>query len=228
MDNASLQESYIGPLITGEKVDSTTEPPTTKFGGVANQSSNLQGVPFNTTTSPAKGRVRPESTVKKTVAVAIHDQKAVKQTLRKFRPVGDNRQKVETLRKEALELNLEKNPLAFCFLLRSMFEISAKAYCDDHKASGGPSTTKANGDNRSLVDILRDITNHITTSPSQKQDKAIVKTLHGAMTELGKPQGILSVTSMNQLVHNPSFSVTASDISTLFGNIFPLLEAMNR
>jgi len=55
----------------------------------------------------------------------------------------------------------------------------------------------------------------------------MVKTLHGAMTEIGKSDGILSVTSMNQLVHNPSFSVLSGDICTLFGNIYPLLEAMN-
>jgi hypothetical protein len=51
--------------------------------------------------------------------------------------------------------------------------------------------------------------------------------LHGAMAELGRSEGFLSVTSMNQLVHHPRFSVAPSDIAVLFGNIFPLLEAMN-
>jgi len=32
---------------------------------------------------------------------------------------------------------------------------------------------------------------------------------------------------MNQLVHNELFSVQPQDICTLFGNVFPLLEAMN-
>lgn len=59
------------------------------------------------------------------------------------------------------------------------------------------------------------------------------KTIEHPMTtirkaELAKPTGLLSVTSMNQLVHNPAFSVTASDISSLFNNIFPLLEALNQ
>lgn len=168
------------------------------------------------------------TTTAKPAAVAIQDPKAVKATLRKFRPLGNNRQKVVTLCNEALNLNLNKNPIAFCFLLRSMFEISAKAYCDDHKASGGPSATKTDGSDRRLVDVLRDVTNHLTTPANQKPDQAMLKTLHGAMTELARSDGILSVTSMNQLVHNPSFSVTARDICTLFGNIFPLLEAMNR
>ena len=35
------------------------------------------------------------------------------------------------------------------------------------------------------------------------------------------------VTSMNQLVHNQKFSIQAGDIAGLFGNVFPLLEAMN-
>jgi hypothetical protein len=106
-----------------------------------------------------------------------------------------------------------------------MFEISAKAYCLDHIGSGGPVHTKANGDDRALVDILRDVTNHLTKN---KTDKQMTKALHGAMTEIGKQDGILSVTSMNQLVHNPKFSIKETHIGALFGNIFPLLEEMNR
>jgi len=56
----------------------------------------------------------------------------------------------------------------------------------------------------------------------------MVKALHGAMAELGKQDGFLSVTSMNQLVHNPRFTVDQNHISTLFSNIFPLLEEMNK
>jgi hypothetical protein len=105
-----------------------------------------------------------------------------------------------------------------------MFEISAKAYCDEHAKSGGPKATKSGGQDRSLVDVLRDITKHLTNSET---DKVMVKKLHGAMTELGRPEGLLSVTSMNQLVHNPTFMVSTTDICILFGNAFPLLEAMN-
>lgn len=118
--------------------------------------------------------------------------------------------------------------MAFCFLLRSMFELSAKAYCDDHVASGGPSATKADGEERRLVDILRDIVKHMVALPTGKEDKAKQKQLHGALTELASPDSILSVTSMNNLVHNPKFSIRTSDISGMFGNIFPLLEAMNK
>lgn len=163
-------------------------------------------------------------TPKKTAAVSINDPKAVMRTLRKFSPLGLNREKVVALRKEMLTLKLDKAPMAFCFLLRSSFEISAKAYCDDHKRSGGPKLKDSSGRDRALVDVLRDIVNHLTNN---KADKDVVKTLHGAITELAKPEGVLSVTSMNQLVHNPKFSVQAGDIAGLFGNVFPLLEAMN-
>lgn len=139
--------------------------------------------------------------------------------------MGPNREKVVTLLAEAKSLQLHKHQHAFCFLLRSMFEISAKAYCKDHSKAGGPKCEKANGDDRSLVDVLGDITKHLTQNGSDKQMK---KALHGAMTELGKSEGILSVTSMNQLVHNPKFSIKESDICRLFHNIYPLLEAMNR
>ena len=85
--------------------------------------------------------------------------------------------------------------------------------------------TKTDGKDKSLVEVLREITNHLTKN---KADKQMTKTLHGAMTELAKSEGLLSVTSMNQLVHNPKFSVDASHICNLFANVFPLLEAMNR
>jgi hypothetical protein len=157
-------------------------------------------------------------------AVSINDPLAVSRALKKFIPVGNNRDKVVTLLNEAKNLNVGKHPLAFCFLLRSMFEISAKAYCQDHSKSGGPSMTKTNGEERNLADVLRDITKHLTNN---NKDRVMVKALHGAMADLGKPTGILSVTSMNQLIHNPKFIVDGASVSTVFANIFPLLEAMN-
>lgn len=159
----------------------------------------------------------------KAPAASLRDPKAVKATIRSFAPRGPDREKVVLLRDEIRALNLRNNPLAFCFLVRSMFEISAKAYCAEHGAKGGFSNKKK-GKDRPLVDILRDITKHLTKN---KADKERTKQLHGAMTELARPEGLLSVTSMNQLVHNPKFSVTTGDICQLFGNIFPLLEAMN-
>ena len=129
-----------------------------------------------------------------------------------------------TLRDEARKLNVADTPLAFCFVLRSMFEVSAKAYCQDHTDAGGPAFHKANGDERKLVDVLRDITKHLTKN---NQDRVMVKELHGAMTELGQPDRLLSVTSMNQLIHNPRFSVQVGDVCIAVGNVFPLLEAMN-
>lgn len=161
---------------------------------------------------------------KKVAAVALQDPKAVARILKKFTPRGNNREKVVTLRDEAKKLKLADNPIAFCFLLRSMFEISAKAYCEDHKPNG-PKATKTDGSDRNLIETLKDITSHLTRNHA---DRAMQKVLHGAITDLAKPEGLLSVTSMNQLVHNPKFSVQVSDICCLFINIFPLLETMNQ
>ncbi len=157
-------------------------------------------------------------------AVSIDDPRAVSRALKKFAPVGNHREKVVKLLYEAKTLNAGKYPLAFCFLLRSMFEISAKAYCKDHSKSGGPSATKPGGEDRYLVDILRDITKHLTNN---NKDKVMVKALHGAMADLGNSAGLLSVTSMNQLIHHPKFVVDGRSVTIVFANIFPLLEAMN-
>jgi hypothetical protein len=178
------------------------------------------GAPTGTTgTQPSsKG-----TTGGKRKAVSVDDPRAVSRALKKFMPVGHNRDKVVTLLNEAKTLNVGRYPHAFCFLLRSMFELSAKAYCQDHSKSGGPSLNKAGGEERKLADVLRDITKHLTKN---NKDKAMVKALHGAMTELGNPHGLLSVTSMNQLIHG-KFVVDGRAVSTVFANIFPLLEAMN-
>ncbi len=157
---------------------------------------------------------------KKPKAHAISDPRGVRRLLREFTPRGPQRQKVATLKDEATRLNLERTPLAFCFVFRSMIEISAKAYCGDN----GVAVTKLGGKDKTLVEILRAVTQHLT---SNKTDQAMLKALHGAMTELSKPEGLLSVTSMNQLVHNPRFTVTPTDVAVLFGNVFPLVEAMN-
>jgi hypothetical protein len=105
-----------------------------------------------------------------------------------------------------------------------MFEISAKAFCKDNAKSGGPSMSKTGGEDRHLVDVLRDIAKYLTKN---NKDKVMVRALHGAMTDLGNPTGLLSVTSMNQLIHHPKFVVDGRSVSTVFANIFPLLEAMN-
>jgi hypothetical protein len=157
-------------------------------------------------------------------AVSVDDPRAVSRALKKFKPVGNGREKVVTLLNEAKSLNVGSHPHAFCFLLRSMFEISAKAYCHDHAKSGGPKMTKPSGEDRKLVEVLREVTQHLTKNNT---DKVMVKALHGAMTELGKSTGLLSVTSMNQLIHHPKFVVDGNSVSTVFANIFPLLEAMN-
>ena len=188
---------------------------------VAVPSGSTQGSGVSTPAHPSSSLTK--NTAKRK-AVSIDDPLAVSRALKKFVPVGNNRDKVVKLLIEAKTLNVGRYPLAFCFLLRSMFEISAKAYCKDHSQAGGPSATKTNGEERPLADILRDITKHLT---GNNKDKVMVKALHGAMTDLGNPTGLLSVTSMNQLIHSPKFVVDGRSVSTVFANIFPLLEAMN-
>ena len=148
------------------------------------------------------------------------DPKSVMKFLRGFKPKGDNREKLVALINEAKILKLDKHPYAFCFILRVMFELSAKAYCKDNEKNG----CKEYKDNKSLEENLKKIASHLN---NQSQDKEMVKKLHGAMTELSKKTGLLSVTSMNQLVHNPRFSVDQVHICTVFHNVFPLLEEMN-
>lgn len=199
---------------------------TTASGNTTSSQSADGANTAGTTTGSRKDAEHSESSRStKTRAASMNDPRAVKRQIRAFIPLGEGRGKLVALLDEARKLKLKDNPYAFCFLLRSMFEISAKAYCKDHAAAGGPATTKKGGRDRQLVEILRDVTTHLTKS---KSDKQVTKKLHGAMAELAKPEGFLSVTSFNQLIHNPTFSVNERHICSLFGNIFPLLEAMNQ
>lgn len=162
---------------------------------------------------------------KQPIAVSTNDPKYVIRELKKFYPRGAGRGKLVALLEEARTLNVEKQPHCFCFLFRSMFEISAKLYCHDFK-SAGLSATDKDGKDKKLVTVLREITDHLTDKRDVKNP--MTKILHGAMTDLATSDGLLSVTSMNQLVHNPNFVVDANRIGPLFANIFPLLQAMNR
>lgn len=159
-------------------------------------------------------------------AIAHNDPRSVIKALQELQINGNGRGKIEDLRREAVRLELRKTPLAFCFVLRSIFELSAKAYCDDHKPTG-PKAVKADGSDQRLVTVLDDIVKHMVASLPQNEQMQKTKRLHGPMAEIAKPNGLLSVTSMNQLIHSQSFSLVASDISVLFHRVLPLLEDMN-
>ncbi len=162
----------------------------------------------------------------KTKAVAVNDPRSVYRKLRAFAPRGKGREKLATLLEEAGLLRLEKHPHSFCFLLRSMFELSAKAYAKDHPVAGIKIKKSDGTTDRPLIDVLRDVADHLTEK--RLKTNPLTKTLHGAMAELANEKGFLSIISLNQLVHNPTFIVTEKDICPVFARVFPLLEEMNR
>lgn len=205
------------PATTGQTNTTTPNSTNTNTNSPNTNNPTTSNPTTSSTTTP-----NPTTTLSPTTpkAVAVNDPKHVANLLKKFAPRGANRQKVVTLRDELKKLKIVDNPIAFCFILRSMFEISGKAYSTDHRLS----MTKSGGKDKTLVEVLRGITAHLTNNNSNTQ---MVKVLHGAMTELGKPDGLLSVTSMNNLVHSPVFTISPTDLCTVFSNIYPLLEAMN-
>jgi ribosomal protein S7 len=157
---------------------------------------------------------------RKTRATGLDDVRTVRRKLRSLSPSGKDREKVVTLIDELATLNLSTHPHAFCFVLRCVFEISAKAFCDEHKLK----RTDDKGNDLSLAKVLKNVTNFLT---KDSKDLAKTKDLHGAFGELKEGTGVLSVTSMNQLVHHKTFSVKDTHICAVFSNIFPLLEEMN-
>lgn len=154
-----------------------------------------------------------------------NDPKSVSALLRDFKPKGKGREKLATLLDELRQINVMNTPHAFCFVLRSMFEVSGKAYCADHASKDGLKAVEADGRDRKLIDVLKDVVKHLTNG---RADKAMERELHGAITELANPTGVLSVTSLNQLVHNPKYVINGANVCGLFANVFPLLKEMNK
>ena len=224
----------LSPKVASPKVDETPAFDGTPTGkdsistdGASTPSPNIPTNPTSSKdenlTTPDKPDTPTPSQPEKPKSPQLGTPKYVKGVLRKFNPKG-NRQKVVAIKAEMCELNIQKTPMAFCFLLRSAFEISAKAYAHDNGISIEKTNKKGDTQNKTLAELLREIVSQMTNNG---KNKGMEKELHGALTEITKSEGILSVTSMNQLVHGTTFSIPASDICTIFGNIFPLLEAMN-
>jgi len=133
---------------------------------------------------------------------------------------GNELSKVAELRSEILQLKIDKTPIAFCFVLRSMFDISAEVFCVKNKIK----TFTENNGHRKDFELKQKLNKIVEFLVNKGVDKKI---LHGALTELGKNNGLLSIASLNQIVHNPDFSVAPSDICMVFSNVFPLLREMN-
>ena len=151
-------------------------------------------------------------------ATSTINPQTVMDMLNSFHPIGKGRSKVVLLLDEAKKLKIDKTPHAFCFVLRSLLELSAYAYMDDHP--GEIQKTKKDGKEKNANELLKDIRSHlINKQTSQKEKEAMTKRLHGAKAVLEQTGNFLSVTSLNQLVHNPAFTITAYEIANGFGNI---------
>jgi hypothetical protein len=160
--------------------------------------------------------------IDKTIAVPMDDERSMRRKMKALKIHGPNRDKIQSLKIELGKLKLVDHPMAICFLLRSIFELSAKAYCDDHGLS---SFDKAKNRDKVLVDLLRELCNHMTQNGV---DREMDRKLSGAMAELGKPDGLLSTKAMNQLVHNLNYVILPSEIPLIFVRIFPLLDQLNK
>lgn len=174
---------------------------------------NVENPTLNLVTTNIASRKVPKS-------FPVDDVRSVKNRLKTFIPTRENRDKVLTIKKEMLSLNIENNPLAFTLLLRSMLEISAKLFAKENSIS----TKKPNGFDKSLEELVKEIYNKLISIDKSEDFK---KSLYSAKAEITGETGILSITSMNQLVHNKNFMVTSQQVSIGFSNIFPLLQQLN-
>lgn len=172
--------------------------------------------------SPHNNTAKQENTKRSTHTQSLSDQRSVRKSLRNFRPYGEGNEKVVTLRDEMLQLDITKNPLAFCFLLRSMIEISLKSFASNNPGVINLVEKNNAKKDRPLKEIIKD-----TIVFFENTNVSNLKKLYPAKMTLSNDDSVLSVTSLNQLIHNPKFSLSSVDICVGFHNIFPLIELLN-
>ena len=167
----------------------------------------------------------------------VDDPRSVTSYLRGLTLVGAGREKAETIRVEMINLNIKKTPLAFGLLLRSFIELMAKTYVRARPALGIPVNDGIN--ERSLRDILDDIVAHVAPDPDpmpkttkdEKSRKAAARNKHkewrDVLNTLAEPTNVLSVMSMNGLVHHHTYTVRYDVLCREFHNIKSLIEELN-
>jgi len=162
-------------------------------------------------------------------AMAVTDSRYLPTMLKKLVVYGNGREKIVALKDEASKLNVEKHPLSFCFTLRSMLELSARAYCTDNGISltEHPKGKTSGKMDKKLIAILREAKDDILLKLPKEDKAAITKELHGAFAELNLKESFLSVTTLNQLIHGATMMTSSGHISAVFANLLPLLQHLN-
>jgi len=161
------------------------------------------------------------------VTAASRASNSVASILRNFHPRVTGSEKLVTLSGELKTLNLNKCPHAFCYLLRSMFEISAKLYIERNRKRSQLRTHDEDGKELSLKDKLNQVIKHMVKF-NPRDDDMLKKRLYSAQSVINDKFSILSVRSLNELVHNTHFITSADHIRSVLHNVMPLLEEMNR
>jgi hypothetical protein len=200
-----------------------TSPPTATTP--ANPSTTAgSGATTATSTTTASGGTGPSTKNKATKTLPLSDPKSVRKKLKRFAPKGKSSSKVVDLLLEANQLKLEKTPICFCFLLRSMFEISVRDFCSANKLPFAK-TKKGQAKDKSLAELLDDEGKRILSTTT---DKVTISEIKTAISEIKNPHSVLSISTMNALVHSSTFTITPAHIIAGFHKIFPLLVELNK
>ncbi|WP_339096237.1 hypothetical protein WDJ50_02800 [Deinococcus sp. VB142] len=179
--------------------------------------------------TPAKKSRRPK---------ASNDVTSVTEFMRDLEISGKGTEKLEAIRQEMLDLDLNRTPFAYAYLLRSFLEIAAKNYI---MYRPGLKTTvhKPSGDEKMLMVILRDLIDEIAPPPKGPAYDALDKAAQAAVKQRSKdmhPSKIavtsdtsyLSINGLNTAVHHGRFHIVIKDLVSEFRNLTPLIEELVR
>lgn len=179
-------------------------------------------------TTPAAttpGATPPAATRGPRKTLPLSNPRSVKRELNRFAPTGKASSKVVDLLFEMKKLQIGKTPICFGLLLRSMFDVSVTAYFTKHRLPTFRVTPKGDRKEKSLGELLVEASKHLQAATT---DRGIIGDLRTAQAEINAPHGLLTIPTMNGLVHSGTAIVTEAQAVAGFHKIFPLLVHLNK
>ena len=196
-------------------------------GGAANVVTQGNGqAPQNT----FSGQVPTEGTVAtggRPRVQSIHVK--LRKCLREIYVYGGGREKIKKLINEMVVLDAEKTPLIFAYSLRSLIDISAHVYAEENNIPvTHPSGSHGQVAGNPLSSVVTAVKNHIVANRPNWAGRAAKESLENALRRCTQTnQSFLSISDLNDLVHDRSSIVTAQLLESEVPMIIPLIKAMN-
>lgn len=150
-----------------------------------------------------------------------NDWRSVRASLKALSITHPARAKISQLREEIAALDGESCVLVFCAAMRSLLEMSVRAYAQLH----GIPAQDAGGTDKKFRVLLDDVVKHYNALATT--DKTSATQLKSAQGEFTDPKKPLSWQWLSDMNHNHVAYAGPADILTQFHKVLPILQKLN-